>query len=199
MRLVLDTNVVIGFFRRARQKNCIRVENDAFIAVHELHLDFTGMALLQSLYFAPFREGVYKGMKKTFSALLLLAASAFAQGPGNPPSPAGQVARLTTLLTLTVAQQTQATAMFTSEQTAIAPIQTQVQTARTSLTAAVKGNQSTTIDALAAQLGTYEGQIASIRSKTQAAFYAILNADQQTKYDSLPAAAGAFRAARSAR
>jgi Spy/CpxP family protein refolding chaperone len=124
-------------------------------------------------------------MKKTLSTLLLLTASAFAQGPGNPPNPAGQLARLTTLLNLTAAQQTQATAIFTSEQAAVAPIQTEVQTAHTSLTAAVKSNQTATIDTLATQLGTYEGQLAAIRSKAQAAFYALLTADQQAKYDSL--------------
>jgi predicted nucleic acid-binding protein len=74
--------------------------------------------------------------------------------------------------------------------------QAQVLTAHTSLTAAVKGNQPATIDTLAAQLGTYEGQIASARSEAQAAFYAILTADQQTKFDSLPGAGGAFRGAR---
>jgi Spy/CpxP family protein refolding chaperone len=159
-------------------------------------LDFTRIALLQSLYFVPSAEAVYEGMKKTFSTLLLLAASAFAQGPGNPPSPANHVARLTTLLNLTAAQQTQGTAIFTSEQAAITPIQAQVQTAHTNLTAAVKGNQTAAIDTLAAQLGTYEAQMASARSKAQAAFYALLTADQQTKYDSLPGAGGAFRGRR---
>jgi Spy/CpxP family protein refolding chaperone len=135
-------------------------------------------------------------MKTTISALLLLAVSAFAQGPGNPPNPADHVARLTTLLNLTAAQQTQATAIFTSEQTAIAAIQTQVQTAHASLVTAVKSNQTATIDTLAAQLGTYEGQIAAARSKAQAAFYASLTADQQAKYDAMPGRGAAFRGAR---
>jgi hypothetical protein len=141
-------------------------------------------------------------MKQTLSALLLLAASAFAQGPFGPPDPATQVARLTTLLTLTSAQQAQATTIFTNEQSAVAPIQTEIQTAHTSLTAAVKANQTATIDTLAAQLGGYNGQITAIQSKAQASFYAILTATQQTQYDSLrgPGGAGggiaAFRGAR---
>lgn len=144
-------------------------------------------------------------MKKTFSALLLVAVSAFAQGHGGPPDPATQVARLTTLLSLTTAQQAQATTIFTNEQTAITPIETQVQTLRTSLTAAVKSNQTSTIDTVAAQLGAYNGQITAIQSKAQAAFYAILTATQQTQYDSLrgpggpgggPGGRGAFRGAR---
>jgi Spy/CpxP family protein refolding chaperone len=145
---------------------------------------------------------VYEDMKKTFSAILLLAASAFAQGPGNPPSPAKLVARLTTLLTLTAAQQTQATAIFTSEQSAIAPLQTEIRTARTSLAAAVKSNETATIDTLAAQLGSYNGQILDIQSKAQAAFYALLTTAQQTQYSSLHGMGGpggglgAFRGAR---
>ncbi len=100
------------------------------------------------------------------------------------------VARLTTLLTLTTAQQAQATTIFTNEQNAIAPIQTEVQTAHTSLATAIKSNQTATIDTLTAQLGTYNGQILDIQSKAQAAFYAILTTDQQTKYDTLHGAGG---------
>jgi Spy/CpxP family protein refolding chaperone len=139
-------------------------------------------------------------MKKTLSALLflaasVLAASAFAQGPGHPPDPADLLARLTTLLTLTTAQQAQATTIFTNEQTALQPIETQMQTAHTSLAAAVKSNTTGTIDTLTAQIGSYHAQIMSVQSKAQAAFYAILTADQQTKYDSLHVTAGGGRGA----
>jgi Spy/CpxP family protein refolding chaperone len=141
-------------------------------------------------------------MKKTFSALLFVAVSAFAQGPGNPPSPANLVARLTTLLTLTTAQQAQATTIFTNEQTAVTAVRSQVKTDRTTLAAAVKSNDTATIDVTSAQLGVFEGQILDAQSKAQAAFYAILTADQQTKYNSLhgmgggPGANAAFRRAR---
>jgi Spy/CpxP family protein refolding chaperone len=143
-------------------------------------------------------------MKKLFPAFLLLAASAFAQGPGFAPNPTHLVARLTTLLSLTSAQQTQATTIFTSEQTAITPIGAQIKTAHTSLAAAVKTNDTATIDTVSAQLGTYQGQITDIQSKAQAAFWAILTPDQQTKYSSLhgmggfgaPGAGAAFRGAR---
>ena len=64
-------------------------------------------------------------------------------------------------------------------------LRAEVQTARTGLDAAVKANQTATIDTLSTQLGTYEGQKLSIQSKAQAAFYAILTADQQAKYDTL--------------
>jgi len=146
--------------------------------------------VLQPLYFAVCPFSVYKGMKKTLFALLLLAASVFAQGPGNPPSPANHVARLTTLLNLTAAQQAQATTIFTNEQTAIAALETQTKTAHTNLSAAIKSNQTATIDTLATQIGSLHSQTLNIQSKAQAAFYAILTADQQTKYDSLPTRGG---------
>jgi hypothetical protein len=124
-------------------------------------------------------------MKKTFPAFLFLATSLFAQSPGHQPNPTNIVARLTTVLGLSAAQQTQATAIFTNEQTALEPIRTNIQTDHTNLAAAIKKNDTATIDTLSAQLGTYSAQISDITSKAQAAFYAILTADQQTKYDSL--------------
>jgi Spy/CpxP family protein refolding chaperone len=129
-------------------------------------------------------------MKKTISALLLLAAAAFAQRPAGPPSPADHVARLATLLNLSAAQQAQATTIFTNEQTALAPVETQTQTAHANLSTAIKGNQSATIDTVTAQIGSYHAQISSIQSKAQAAFYALLTADQQAKYDALPGRGG---------
>jgi Spy/CpxP family protein refolding chaperone len=129
-------------------------------------------------------------MKTKLSVFLLFAASAFAQTTGTTGTPHGpnvanMVARLTTILSLTSAQQTQATTIFTNEQTAVAPIQAQVKSAHTSLATAVKANDTATIDTVTAQVGTFEGQLMDIRSKAQAAFYAILTADQQTKYTSL--------------
>jgi Spy/CpxP family protein refolding chaperone len=94
---------------------------------------------------------------------------------------ANQVARLTSLLTLTTAQQTQATTIFTNAMNAVTPLQTTISTDRTSLQTAVKNNDSATIDQLASAIGTAQGQILSIQNKADAAFYAILTADQQTK------------------
>jgi Spy/CpxP family protein refolding chaperone len=123
----------------------------------------------------------------------LLAASAMAQrpfdagGPGTPPDPAtmvaNQVARLTALLTLTTAQASQATTIFTNAQTAIGPLQTTLRTDRTALHTAVQSNSTSTIDSLATSIGTLTSQILAIQSKAEAAFYAILTADQKTKLD----------------
>jgi Spy/CpxP family protein refolding chaperone len=122
----------------------------------------------------------------TVGAAALFAQRQFGnQASSTPPDPAtmvaNQVARLTSLLTLTTAQQTQATTIFTNAQNAVTPLQTTINTDRTSLQAAVKNNDSATIDQLASAIGTAQGQILSIQNKADAAFYAILTTDQQTK------------------
>lgn len=132
-------------------------------------------------------------MKKLIEATavaVLLSGIVMAQRPfgvmtsATPPDPAtvvaNQVSRLTSLLTLTTAQAAQATTIFTSALTAITPLQTTLSGYRTSLQAAVKSNATATIDQLAASVGTTTGQITGIQNKADAAFYAILTADQQT-------------------
>jgi Spy/CpxP family protein refolding chaperone len=82
---------------------------------------------------------------------------------------------------LTAAQAAQATSIFTAAQSASATLETTLDTDRTNLQAAVKSNTTATIDQLAAAIGTLDGQLLDIRSKADAAFYAILTAAQQTK------------------
>ena len=130
---------------------------------------------------------------KVMQCAAVVAASLMAQRPfgvltgAAAPDPAtivaNQVARLTNLLTLTTAQQTQATTIFTDALTAITPLQTSEVTARQALPAAVKSNATATIDQLSTTIGSLEGQMMSIQNKADAAFYAILTADQQTKLD----------------
>ncbi len=121
----------------------------------------------------------------------LLAVTMMAQGPrpfgvmtsATPPDPAtivaNQVARLTTLLSLTTAQAGQATTIFTSALTAITPLQTTLNTDRQSLQTAVTNNSTSTIDQLSTNIGTLTGQITAIQNKADAAFYAILTSTQQ--------------------
>jgi len=97
-----------------------------------------------------------------------------------------RVNRLATLLGLTDAQKTQATTIFTNAFTASQAIQTNLDTARQSLDAAVTANSTATIDQVAGTIGTLQGQLLAINSKADAAFYAILTSDQQTKYDAMP-------------
>jgi Spy/CpxP family protein refolding chaperone len=136
-----------------------------------------------------------KTLLRLITITTLLAATMLAQrfgpraGGGTPPDPATmaqhQVARLTTLLSLTPAQASQATTIFTNAATATAALQTSLHTDHTSLQAAIKSNAASTIDQLSTSIGALQGQILSTQSKADAAFYAILTSDQQTKLDSL--------------
>ncbi len=127
-------------------------------------------------------------------AMIVGSATAQTSTTRTPPNAAtmaaNQVARLTKLLTLTAAQQAQATAIFTAAATSQTSVRTGQQTAQTSLQTAITKNDTTSIDTLTAQIGTLTGQQIDISSKAQAAFYAILTADQQTQYSALQAPGG---------
>lgn len=122
-------------------------------------------------------------------AAIVTLAPAQTSTPPTPPTPAqiaaNQVARLTKLLDLSASQQTSATTIFTTEQTALAALRTSVQSARTSLQAAIKINDTNAIGTQATQIGTLTGEEVQDRATADGAFYAILMADQQTKYDTL--------------
>jgi Spy/CpxP family protein refolding chaperone len=119
-------------------------------------------------------------------ALLLLSTSMFAQRPhdGGPRADM-HVATMTTLLSLSSGQQAQATSIYANARTASKDIQTNMRTAQTSLSAAIKKNDVGGIETLAAQIGTLQAQSLAIQSKAEAAFYAQLTAEQQTKYETL--------------
>jgi Spy/CpxP family protein refolding chaperone len=126
-------------------------------------------------------------MKQTLKYItfgVLCAGLSFAQA--TTPSPANmvqhQVQRLTKELTLNTNQQTQATTIFTTEQTANQPIMSSLKTAHSSLTAAIKSNNTADIATISGQIGNLEGQMMQNAATANAAFYAILTADQQAKY-----------------
>src|SRR5690348_44263 len=129
-------------------------------------------------------------LSKAIGLAALLSAASFAQRPfgpltsATPPDPAtivqNQVDRLTRLLSLTAAQVTQATTIFTNAQTAIAPLETSLNQARQALPAAIQSNATSTIDQLSTTIGTVTGQVLALQSKADAAFYAILTTDQKT-------------------
>jgi Spy/CpxP family protein refolding chaperone len=110
-------------------------------------------------------------------------------GSGTPPDPAtiiaNQVARLTTLLDLTSDQASQATTILTAAQSSVSTLQTTIETDRTSLQTAITSNNMATIDQLSAAIGNLQGQALDIRSKAEAAFYALLTTTQQTKLTTL--------------
>ncbi|MGA7409163.1 MAG: Spy/CpxP family protein refolding chaperone [Bryobacteraceae bacterium] len=119
----------------------------------------------------------------------LLVSQTTTNTPPSQPTPAQmtahQVTRLTTLLSLNAEQQTQATAIFTTEQAALSTLSPSMQAAHKALQAAVKTQDSAAITALAAQIGTLTTQEVQARATAQGAFYATLSTDQQTKYDQL--------------
>jgi hypothetical protein len=129
-------------------------------------------------------------LSRVIAASTLIAAAMTAQRPfgvmtsSTPPDPAtmvaNQVARLTTLLTLTAAQTAQATTIFTNAAAAVTPLETTLDTDWTSLQAAVQSDSTSTIDSLAASIGSLTGQIVAIQNKADAAFYATLTSAQQT-------------------
>ena len=144
-------------------------------------------------------------MKKQVAPLLAIAmASVFslaAQDPGrfdHPGTPGGaaqnsadaiarRVQFLTTLLTLTPGQASEATTIFTNAAAAVTSIRTNLETARTSLMEAVRANNSAQIEQLSTQIGTSTGQITAAQNKAEAAFYALLTApDVSTLVERVP-------------
>jgi Spy/CpxP family protein refolding chaperone len=116
----------------------------------------------------------------TFGALL--AARMLAQGP----SVEMRVDRLATELGLSDAQKVKATAIYNDAATAGVSIQGSLRDNRESLADAVKKNDTAAITALSTTAGMLIGQLLAVNTKADAAFYAILTADQQAKYDTLP-------------
>ncbi|MGE5568285.1 MAG: Spy/CpxP family protein refolding chaperone [Rhodospirillales bacterium] len=139
-------------------------------------------------------------MKKQLATLCIAAALSatvvFAQGmgrrgaPGTPPDPQAMVQfrvnRLAAVLNLTDAQKGQAVSIFTSAQNAAQGVHENLRTVMQSLSDAIKRNDAGAIETLAAQAGTLQGQLLAIQGKADAAFYTMLNADQQAKYDTMP-------------
>ena len=107
----------------------------------------------------------------------------------TPPTPAqiaaNIVARLTTLLDLTAAQQTTALTIITAEATTDASLATQMQTAQTALQTAVLANSTSGIKSAATTIGGLTAQQIESDAGADATFYGILTAAQQTKYATL--------------
>ena len=131
-------------------------------------------------------------MKETLTSFLLtsvFAASMLAQKPAGPRDPATMIQRrvnlLTTVLSLTSNQQTQATTIFTAAAASNMVVRNNLQTARQSLADAVKNNDTAMIDQLSTTIGNLTGQLTSGDAKANAAFYQMLTPDQQTKLNQL--------------
>ena len=91
---------------------------------------------------------------------------------------------LTGYLTLTDAQKAQAKTIFDAADAATTTARGQLTAAHDALTAAVKGNKpDVDLERLGTAVGTVEGQLEIIRAKAETKFYALLTAEQKTKYD----------------
>jgi Spy/CpxP family protein refolding chaperone len=122
-------------------------------------------------------------------AVLGLLPMVQAQTPHTPPSPASmaqhEVQRYTTLLSLAPAQVEQATSFFTVDATARQSSWTSEKTAHQALEAAIKANDTATIQSTANTLGQIESETLAAHALARAQFYAILTADQKTKFAEL--------------
>jgi Spy/CpxP family protein refolding chaperone len=134
-------------------------------------------------------------MKKPyiFVSLLLtvgLAASLlFAQKPDGPPDPAVHMQRhlqhLTNMLSLTPAQQQQATTIFNNAASGASSFHNDMKTAHQNLDTAIKNNDQNGITQAATTIGNLTTQMVAAHAKAQAAFYQILTPDQQAKLNQL--------------
>ena len=137
-----------------------------------------------------------------FAAIAIMTGAALlAQGPGprgerrgTPPDPQTmiqmRISFLATALTLTEDQKTKATSIFTEAHAASQNARTSMEAARTALGTAVKSNNTAAIDQAATTIGSLLGQLTAIDSKADAAFYALLTAEQKAKFDEMPRRGG---------
>jgi Spy/CpxP family protein refolding chaperone len=146
------------------------------------------------------KNNIFRAVSVAALSASFLCSQAIAGTTPTPPTPAqiaaAMVARLTKLLDLTSAQQASATTIFTTEQTALAPLATNMKTERTALKTAILANSSADIAAAATQIGDLTTERVTAEATADAAFYAILTPDQQTKYTTLKpglGGAGGFR------
>jgi Spy/CpxP family protein refolding chaperone len=123
----------------------------------------------------------------TAALAICCAVPAFAQPAGTADRARGnRLDFLAGYLTLTDAQKTQAQSIFDAASTASETARGAAQSAHDALEAAIKTNPADAeLDRLAAAVGVVHGQLAAIQAKAEAKFYALLTAEQKTKYDGL--------------
>jgi Spy/CpxP family protein refolding chaperone len=125
----------------------------------------------------------------TITMAALSAVVALAQGPRTPPTPAqmvaNRVAHLTALLTLTTAQQASASTIFTTEETTLSGIRSNMETVHNALKTAVEAHDTAGISSAANQVGNLTTQQVIAQAGAESAFLALLTADQKTKYEAM--------------
>jgi Spy/CpxP family protein refolding chaperone len=137
-------------------------------------------------------------MKKTIATCILACAFGtpllIAQGTRTPPDPASvaqrRVNRLTTLLALNAAQQQAALTIFTNAAVTDQSIRTSLKSARQSLSAAVKSNDTGSITSWSNTIGSLTVTSVSSDATAAAAFYQLLTPSQQATYNQGPGRGG---------
>jgi len=132
-------------------------------------------------------------MKSTLSKFFLFAViagtMAAAQNRHQPPDPAARIQEhvnfMTTVLSLTPAQQQQATTIFTNAANSEKTLHDQMKTAHDALKTAIQKNDTAAIDQSAATIGNLTTQMVSAHAKAEAAFNQTLTPDQQAKMSQL--------------
>lgn len=111
--------------------------------------------------------------------------------PPGPPDPATmaqhRVHFLTSQLSLTAQQQQQALTIFTNAATSQSSMHENMKAAHDSLNTAVKNNDANGITQAANTIGSLTAQATVAEAKADAALYAILTPDQQTKMSQMEA------------
>jgi hypothetical protein len=101
--------------------------------------------------------------------------------PKSEAKQAKYVSFLTTLLSLSPNQQTQAAVIFANASTSHGAVKKSMKAARESLGEAVKNNDSAGINQTSVAIGGFAAQRHSIGASANAAFFQILNEAQQVK------------------
>ena len=127
-------------------------------------------------------------MKRNFMKAIVLLAMASGVAVAQrrtPPDPAQMVQHrvdfLTRHLDLNEQQQQQATSIFTAAANAAKSLHDQMRTAHQNLQAAVEKNDSAAIEQSSNTIGNLTAQMTAAHAKADAAFYQVLNPDQQSK------------------
>lgn len=96
-----------------------------------------------------------------------------------------RVAKMTAVLSLTPAQQSQVTSILTNSLAANSGTRGQMKSARAAMRTAIQANDSATIEQASNTIGNIAAQNAAARAKTAAAVYQILTPAQQAKAQQL--------------
>ena len=122
-------------------------------------------------------------------SMALTSGLMFAQSQSSAPTPptpaqifAHQVSRFTEVLSLTTDQQKQITAILTTAATNEASLRTSTDAAHKALQTAIVANDSAGIAAAATKIGELTTQQVQAKATADAAIYALLTPDQQSKF-----------------